>query len=71
MLCAQCHTNRDYGGLQILSVVCYMLYQTDLVINFNINATKCNSKKYFSHKGGGAKMYQFYQMHTQTCMTLT
>ena len=53
MLCAQCHTNRNYGGLKILSVVCYMLYQTDLVINFNINATKCKPKKYFSHKAGG------------------
>ena len=53
MLCAQCHRNRNYVGLQILSVVCYMLYQTDLVINFNINATKCKPKKYFLHKGGG------------------
>ena len=54
-----------------------MLYQTDLVINFNINATQFNSKKYFSHNGGGggggggANMYQFHQMHTQICMTLT
>ena len=52
MICAQYHTNRNYGGLQILSVVCYMLYQTDLVINVNINATKCKPKKYFSLKGG-------------------
>ena len=57
--------------LQLLNVVCYMLYQTDLVINFNINATKCKPKKYFSHKGGGANMYQFHQMRTQICMTLT
>ena len=53
MLCAQCYTNRNYGGLQILSVVCYMLYQTDLFISVNINATKCKPKKYFTHKGGG------------------
>ena len=46
MLCAQCHANRNYGGLQILSVACYMLFQTDLVINFNIYATQCKSKKY-------------------------
>ena len=72
MLRAQCHTNRNYGGLQILCVVCYMLYQTDLVINFNINATKCKPKKYFSHKGGGgANMFQFHQMHTQIFMILT
>ena len=32
---------------------CYMLYQTDLSISFNINATKCKPKKYFSHKEGG------------------
>ena len=52
MLCAaQCQTNRNYGGLQILSVECYMPYQTDLVINFNINATKCKPKKYFSYGG--------------------
>ena len=37
MLCAQCYTNRNYGGLQILSVVCYMLYQTDLFISFHIH----------------------------------
>ena len=51
----------------------HVLYQTDLVINFNIhvNATKCKPKKYFSHKGWGANMYQFQQMHTQICMTLT
>ena len=53
VLCAQCHTNRNYGGYQILSVVCYMLYQTDLFISFYINATKCKPKKYFSHKGTG------------------
>ena len=53
MLCAQCHTKRNYGGLQILSIVRYMLYQTDLVINFNINATKYKPKKYFLHKAGG------------------
>ena len=53
MLCAQCHTNRNYGGLQMLNVVCYMLYQIDLVIDFNINATKCKPKKYSLHKGGG------------------
>ena len=33
---------------------CYMLYQTDLFIIFNINATKCKPKKNFLHKGGGA-----------------
>ena len=49
-----------------------MLFQTDLVINFNINATKRKPKKDFSHKGGGgANMYQFHQMHTQICMTLS
>ena len=49
MIFAQYHTNRNYGGLQILSVVCYMSYQTDLVIMFNsggggaicINFIKC------------------------------
>ena len=40
MIFAQGHTNRNYGGLQILSVVCNMVYQTDLVISFNINALK-------------------------------
>ena len=30
-----------------------------------------NLKKYFLHKGAGANMYQFHQMHTQICMTLT
>ena len=28
-------------------------------------------KKHFSNRGGGANMYQFHQMHTQICMTLT
>ena len=67
MIFAQCHTNRNYGGLQILSVVCYILYQTDLVICFNIHALN------FSHGGGGGdvNMYQFHQMHTQIYMTLT
>ena len=49
MLCARCHTNRNYGGLQILSVVRYMLYQTDLIMQQNVNL------KYFSHKGGGGE----------------
>ena len=40
MIFAQCHTNRNYGGLQILSVVCYIVYQTDLVISLNIIALK-------------------------------
>ena len=53
MIFAQCHTNRNYGGLQILSVVCYMLYQTDLVISFNRIALKVNLKKHSSHSGGG------------------
>ena len=53
MLCAQCHTNRNYGGLHILSVVCYMLYQTDFVINFNINAQNVNLKSISSTRGGG------------------
>ena len=55
MLCAQCHTNRNYGGLQILSVVCYMLYQTDLYISFYINAKKYKPKKVFLAQGGGRK----------------
>ena len=57
MLCAQCQTNGNYGGLQILSVVCYMLYQTDLVINFIINATKCKPKSITHTRGGGGGEY--------------
>ena len=53
MIIAQCHTNRNYGGLQILSVVCYMLYQTDLVIRVLHKCTKVNLKKHFSHSGEG------------------
>ena len=53
MIFAQCHTNRNYGGLQILSVVCYMLYQTDLVISFLHKCTKVKLKKRFSHSGEG------------------
>ena len=54
----------ETGVLQILSAICYMIYQTDLFISFNRNATKCKPKKYFSHKGRGANMYQFHKMHT-------
>ena len=51
MIFAQCHTNKNYGGfIQILSVVCYMLYQTDLVISFNINALKPKPEDQWSCK---------------------
>ena len=53
MIFAQCHTNRNYGGLQIQSVVCYMLYQTDLFISFNINA----NLKSISRKAGRGGEY--------------
>ena len=53
MIFAQCHTNRNYIELQILSVICYMLYQTDLIISLNINALKQTLKSIAHTAGGG------------------
>ena len=57
---SQCHTNTNYGGLQILSVVCYMLYQTDLVISFNMHALKLTKKSISrTAEGGGSRWLKY------------